>query len=270
MNAVVRLEQKSVLVRMSERFGIDADKMLSTLKATAFRGDASNEQLMALCVVAEQYGLNPWTKEIYAFPAQRGEIVPIVGVDGWLRIINSNPNFDGMDFKEAETPDGGVPAWIECSIHRKDRSHPTTAREYYAEVKRDSAAPWRSHPRRMLRHKAVIQCARMAFGFAGIYDPDEGEAVTAAIDARGQEEDRVASYVKRYQDALDVDLSEEACAQGIAAIERETWGDADLQIAVGAKLGSKDRNAVKKYLEIAKRLQDAEFTDAQAPSGKID
>ncbi|EKJ46221.1 phage recombination protein Bet, partial [Escherichia coli EC1869] len=37
--------------------------------------------------------------------------------------------------------------------------------------------PWQSHPKRMLRHKAMIQCARLAFGFAGIYDKDEAERI---------------------------------------------------------------------------------------------
>ena len=86
MNAVVSAAPRastSVLVRMAQKFGVDAEKMLGTLKATAFRGEVSNEQMMALLVVADQYDLNPWTKEIFAFPAQGGAIVPVVGVDGW-------------------------------------------------------------------------------------------------------------------------------------------------------------------------------------------
>src|SRR5579859_2161678 len=30
---------------------------------------------------------------------------------------------------------------------------------------------------RMLRHKAIIQCSRIAFGFSGIMDPDEAEKI---------------------------------------------------------------------------------------------
>lgn len=172
MSAVAEFkEHKSLVVRMANRFGVDADKMLTTLKATAFKGDVSNEQMMALLVVAEQHGLNPWTKEIYAFPDRNHGIVPVVGVDGWSRIINTHPQFDGMDFEEAE--DG---AWIKCVIYRKDRSHPIAAKEWLAECKRDTG-PWKSHPRRMLRHKAMIQCARIAFGFGGIYDQDEAERI---------------------------------------------------------------------------------------------
>ena len=33
----------------------------------------------------------------------------------------------------------------------------------------------------MLRHKALIQCARYAFGFAGLIDPDEAERMRADV-----------------------------------------------------------------------------------------
>ena len=32
----------------------------------------------------------------------------------------------------------------------------------------------------MLRHKAIIQCARVAFGFVGIHDEDEGKVIADA------------------------------------------------------------------------------------------
>ena len=83
--------------------------------------------------------------------------MPVVGVDGWSRIINDNAQFDGMDFKQDDES-------CTCTIYRKDRSHPIVVTEYMTECKRD-VAPWKSHPRRMLRHKAMIQCARLAFWF---------------------------------------------------------------------------------------------------------
>ena len=171
--AVIQPRKAGLVARMAERFGVDADKMLTTLKATAFKAGSgiSNEQMMALLIVAEQYGLNPWTKEIYAFP-DKGGIVPVVGVDGWSRIINSHPQFDGMDF-DADTES------CTCTIHRKDRKHPIRVTEYMSECKRPNVGPWQSHPRRMLRHKAMIQCARLAFGFSGIYDEDEAQRIVS-------------------------------------------------------------------------------------------
>jgi phage recombination protein Bet len=163
----------SLLARVAERYGVDATKMLDTLKNTAFKvkeagGGVSNEQMMALLIVADQFRLNPFTKEIYAFP-DKGGIVPVVGVDGWSRIINEHPQFDGMEFTSDD-------ASCTCTMYRKDRTHPIVVTEFLAECKRGTQ-PWQSHPKRMLRHKAMIQCARLAFGFAGIYDPDEAERV---------------------------------------------------------------------------------------------
>jgi phage recombination protein Bet len=154
----------------------DGTGLIETLKATAFKGQVSDAQMTALMVVANHYGLNPWTKEIYAFPDKNNGIVPVVGVDGWSRIINNHAQFDGMDFEQdAES--------CTCIIFRKDRSHPIRVTEYMAECRRAGVGPWASHPRRMLRHKAMIQCARLAFGYGGIYDQDEAERIVESIDA---------------------------------------------------------------------------------------
>lgn len=188
-----------LVTKFAGRFGVDADKMLATLKATAFKQskdksgnipEVTNEQMMALLVVADQYNLNPFTREIYAFPDdKRGGIVPIVSVDGWIRIINEKPELDSIVFQYA--PDDSEDAWLACTIKRKDRGEPLEVREYLSECRRDTG-PWNSHPRRMLRHKALIQCARIAFGFAGIYDPDEAERIrdAQAIDGSAQEVSR--------------------------------------------------------------------------------
>ena len=169
-------KRTSALGKMASRLGCEPEKLLNTLKATCFKGDVTNEQMMALTIVANQYQLNPFTKELYAFPDKGGGIVPVVGVDGWARIVNEHPQFDGMEF--SMSPDG---AESTCRIYRKDRAHAIEVTEFLSECKRNTD-PWRTSPRRMLRHKAMIQCARYAFGFAGIYDDDEAERIVAAQD----------------------------------------------------------------------------------------
>ena len=155
---------------LSAKFGMGEEaNVLETLKATAFKGQVSDAQMTALLIVANQYGLNPWTKEIYAFPDKNNGIVPVVGVDGWSRIMNDHPQFDGMDFEQTDED-------CTCKIYRKDRSHPIQVTEYMSECKRN-VGPWTTHPKRMLRHKAMIQCARLAFGFVGIYDEDEAARI---------------------------------------------------------------------------------------------
>ena len=164
----------SVIQAMADRFGMDKRAFEATLRATVVPSGATQEQFVAFLLVAKEYNLNPLTKEIYAFPAKGGGIQPIVGVDGWTNIINSNPAFDGCEFQDI-IEDGKLIA-IKCRIFRKDRSHPTEATEYMDECKR-ATDPWRTAPRRMLRHKSLIQCARYAFGYSGIVDPDEAERI---------------------------------------------------------------------------------------------
>jgi|LSQX01.2.fsa_nt_gb phage recombination protein Bet len=168
MGNVATIKRTNLSQRMADRFGVDPAEMMQTLKATAFKGNVSDAQMQALLIVADQYGLNPWTKEIYAFP-DKGGIVPVVGVDGWARIINDNSQFDGMDFEQDDES-------CTCIIYRKDRKHPIKVTEWMGECKRGTQ-PWQSHPKRMLRHKAMIQCARLAFGFSGIYDEDEAQRI---------------------------------------------------------------------------------------------
>jgi phage recombination protein Bet len=163
--------QLAVLTQnLATRLGMnDGSNLTDTLKSTAFKGQqVTDSQMVALLVVANQYSLNPFTREIFAFP-DKGGIVPVVGVDGWARIINSDPNFDGMEFAQDEDS-------CTCVIFRKDRSHPIKVTEWMSECNRQTA-PWKSHPKRMLRHKAMIQGARLAFGFVGIYDEDEAERI---------------------------------------------------------------------------------------------
>lgn len=185
--AVSSPKRAGLVARMAAKYEVDQEKMLETMRATCFKQRpgkngaaavvATNEQMMALLIVAEAYGLNPFTREIYAFPSDLG-ITPIIGFDGWVRVINERQELQSIEFEYSA--DGSEDPFIGCTIVRSDRTKPLYIREYLKECYRDTG-PWNTHPRRMLRHKALIQCARVAFGFAGVYDPDEEERIAAAI-----------------------------------------------------------------------------------------
>jgi phage recombination protein Bet len=166
----------SVMVRMAEKFGMDAARFEQTLMATVIPNkEATREQVAAVLLVADQHGLNPLTKEIYAFPSKGGGVVPIVGYDGWVKLMNGHPAADGIDFEEKCDDQGRL---VSCTaiVYRKDRARPTRVTEHLRECIRQTE-PWRQWPARMLRNKAAIQGIRLAFGFAGIYDPDEAERI---------------------------------------------------------------------------------------------
>lgn len=173
-NAVALNNNRTSLVAtMAQHYGMEATAFAATVRATCMPPNSSNEEFAAFLLVAHQHGLNPVTREIYAFPKKGGGIQPIVGIDGWMTLINSHPQADGLEFDDHLDEKGELTA-ITCRVYRKDRNRATTVTEYMAECRR-STEPWQKWPARMLRHKAAIQAARYAFGFAGIIDPEEAE-----------------------------------------------------------------------------------------------
>ena len=162
---------------MASRCNVDPAKLHSTLKNTVFKG-ATDDELLALVVTANTYELNPILKELYAFPKKGGGITPMVGVDGWIKIANRQPNFDGLAVDVFG--DGKTPTHATGTIYLKDRTHPVKVTEYFEECKRNTD-PWNQMPRRMLRNKAIIQAIRLAFGVSGIHDEDEARDISGHV-----------------------------------------------------------------------------------------
>jgi phage recombination protein Bet len=171
-NAVSPLQPRlSIVESVARQYGMDPRRFEQTLRATVVPQECTPEQFAAFLLVAKEYGLNPILKEIYAMPTRNGGIQPIVGVDGWAKMIARHEQADGFSFEDHRTGEGDLIA-ITCKMYRKDRTHPIETTEYFAECNRGTDT-WRKWPHRMLRHKAMIQAARYAFGFSGVIDPDE-------------------------------------------------------------------------------------------------
>lgn len=168
----------NALEALAMRLQVSKETLQTTLQKTAFKDCKTNEEFITCVIVANNYNLNPFLKEIYAFSGKGGGIIPIVPIDGWVRIATSHPQYDGVEQIENEGPDGKLKS-ITTKFYRKDTSHPTVITEYLEECARDTE-PWKKWPRRMLGHKSYIQCARKAFGFAGIYDEDEAQRIIEA------------------------------------------------------------------------------------------
>ena len=173
----VKPTEVNIITKAVEKSGLSYQAFVDTLTQTAFQGVRfwRESDLERLLVTAHRYELDPLNREIMMFEvglAEPPELLLVVGVDGWTKIMNAHPQFDGVAFVESQELIGEVPNWIECTIFRKDRKVALSIKEYFAEARNDQMV-WITHPRRMLRHKALVQCARLSFGLAGIYEPDE-------------------------------------------------------------------------------------------------
>lgn len=214
----------SALALMAMRLGVSEANLSSTLKATVFK-NCTDAEFVALVIVANEYKLNPLTKEIYAFAAKGGGIVPLVSIDGWVKIMNDHPQFDGIEFNDLPDADGKLYG-IEAVIYRKDRSRPIRVTEYLDECKRNTD-PWNKTPCRMLRHRALIQGARYAFGFSGIYADDETEVIQngAMVDARNVTPPPTRQQTTQIaHDPVTGEIEDEETARALDA-QTDGWGE---------------------------------------------
>ena len=214
--------KRSILLAMSERYGMEPEPFEATVRATCFPATppATREEFAAGMQIAHRLELNPLTKEVHFARAKGGGIQALIGIDGWFVMANRHPQYDGCEFdKTYSTDDKGVKTLtaMTCRIFRKDRQRPTEIEELMEECKRPNSEAWKLTPSRMLRHRAFGQCARIAFSFVGVMDTDEFQ--------RWQEmKDVTPKQVLDVPDAID---EEEAEATGETSVsEAESSQDA--------------------------------------------
>ena len=143
------------------------------------RRKMTRAELDLLARTADKYKLDPLMGQIAAFPKRGGGIQVVVPVDGWATIINRHPDCDGFKFID-HLDDKGALVSVTAIMYRKNFSHPIEVTEYMAECRDMSKEPWQRWPRRMLRHKALIQGGRYAYGISDLIDTDEAERQISA------------------------------------------------------------------------------------------
>jgi len=168
------MNNDNLLVQVAQQCAIEPAELQEVLMKTVMPNNSKPENVTAFLAVAKQHNLNPLTREIYAFPAKSGGISVVMSVDGWNKIMNQHPQFDGIEFNHATDEKGQVVS-VTATIYRKDRQRPTVVTEFLSECNTGSQ-PWKQYPSRMLRHAAMKQAIRLAFGLSGITpEPDAQE-----------------------------------------------------------------------------------------------
>lgn len=146
-------------------------EMLATLRNTVAPG-LTDPEFLLFAEMCRATGLNPATKEIWAIKAG-GRLQLMTGINGFLKIANSHPQFDGMEV-EFERDDKGNLIAATAKVYRKDRRFPSIATAYMAEYGKKTPI-WAQMPSIMLSKCAKSLAIREAFinELGGLYTAEE-------------------------------------------------------------------------------------------------
>ncbi len=143
-----------------------APETLDTIRQTVCKG-ATDAQFHMFIEVCKRTGLDPFLKEIWFVP----NVGVMAGRDGYLRIANEHPMFDGMETR-VERDENQIPIKATCSVWRKDRAHPITCEAFYNEYRKSSQV-WQTYKSAMISKVAEVLALKRSFSINGVVTEEE-------------------------------------------------------------------------------------------------
>lgn len=158
--------------------------------------EANENDLKLFMYLCREYNLDPLKKEIYLIRCG-GKYVPITSRDGYLKIANLNPFFDGIESdvvyqgdKLIKRENGSL--GIEygdahlifdksklsgafCSVFRKDRAKATTIFVSIKDYYKKNAPIWEQYTNAMILKVAEAMALKRAFAISGLVTKEEIE-----------------------------------------------------------------------------------------------
>ncbi len=185
----------------------------------------------------ELTGLNPLNNEIWCIKSEGyankrgdwidGRIQIMTGINGFLAVANSYPEFDGLITVPTLDPDG-KPISATCTVYRKDRKYPHVCtvyfKEYYKPGYNGKLSAWDKMPITMIEKVAKSRALREAFPqkLNDVYLPEELEAL--------DQQEYSEKPTKHYYDLGVIEneenraLAEEKCiAEGFTKISKNIF-----------------------------------------------
>lgn len=200
------IQTLSVSMGVSQEEVVDVIKGMIISSKNQHGAIATNAEMAVVSSVCAKYDLNPLVSECAAF-VSGGKLSVVVMIQGWYRIVNRQPDFDGVEFEDKLDSSGGIIATT-CVMYLKNRSRPVRVTEYLSECRQERSDVWKKYPFRMLRHKAYIQCAKMAFGISEVIDDDEASRIAANSPRESREKDITPAAKPIDWEAIKADMAE--------------------------------------------------------------
>ena len=192
--------------------GVTQEEVAEVLRGMIISGkgqhgaQATNAEMTVVSSIFAKYDLNPFIREGHAF-VSGGKLQVMIGLDGWLKIANRHPEFDGYEQFD-NFDDKGDLVSVTTKIYVKNRRFPTPHTEYMKEAFVSTSPAWKKFPFRMLAGKSLGQCVRKAFGVSEVLDDDEASRITASSSHASREKDITPAAKAIDWDAIKADMAE--------------------------------------------------------------
>jgi len=165
------------------------EKEIETIRNTV-ASNANTHELNMFLSIAKRYGLDPFNKEIF-FWKYKGQVNIMTSRDGYLKIADRHPQFDGLvsdvvrehdSFKrisdginhEYGGTNRGKLIGAYALVYRKDRKYPVYVFAPFEEYNADSKV-WRQYPSAMILKVAESMALKRAFTVSGLVSREEME-----------------------------------------------------------------------------------------------
>lgn len=232
----------------------DEPEMIRTLQETVCKG-ATNSQFRMFVEICKATGLNPFLKEIWFVPG----VGVIAGRDGYLRVANEHPQFDGMETL-VERDEAGIPIKATCKVWRKDRAHPITCEAYYNEYRKSSAV-WTTYKSAMISKVAEVLALKRSFSINGVVTEEEiGEQKANELGSKEAAQEvakrKIAEMKARVEEPLGVSEADiiEAQPEELSELAQQLADSiAQVQESRGAKKPDKFA-ALKNFRELKHKI----------------
>lgn len=192
--------------------GVTQEEVAEVLRGMIISGkgqhgaQATNAEMTVVSSIFAKYDLNPFIREGHAF-VSGGKLQVMIGLDGWIKIANRHPEFDGYEQFD-NFDDKGELASVTTKIYVKNRRFPTPHTEYMKEAFVPTSPAWKKYSYRMLAGKSLGQCVRKAFGISEVLDDDEASRITDNSSHGSREKDITPAAKPIDWDAIKTDMAE--------------------------------------------------------------
>lgn len=175
-HAIAATEKNKTLTESAaEIMGVPAASLLKFLRGvwTTSEGqpDLTNAEMFIGISIVAKYHLDPIAREIYVTKS-KGKLMTVIGIDGWIKILDRTEHYDGFDV-DIHEDEGGKVDYVDVTIHSKVRSHPATYRAFANEYSKISGFMAGKIPTHMLRIFALRHAARLFVPLGGTVMTEE-------------------------------------------------------------------------------------------------